>query len=236
MTKHPGSRRVHRAAADDDKFVTGVLETSVWARSHSRWLVIAGVAALLLIVGTLYVRNVSARKTEAAAQQLGLIRGTVQGGNLVLARQDLEKFVNTYGDTPSGQEGRIMLGQVQLQANEAQRAIQTLEPLADDLESPLGYSAALLLAAAYEANKQLDESDRVYLRIAENGRFDFQKREALDRAARLRVDRGNTAGAAELYERILATFEDDDPKEVDMQLKTGFEMRLAELRAQTARS
>lgn len=230
MTKHPLARRVHRVAHDEDKFVSGVLESSIWARQHTTILTVSGVAVLLLVLGFLYVRNWRGAIQEKAAAELATVRSTVQTGNLPLARQDLEKFVRQYGNTPAGEEAKLLLGQILLQANEPQRAASTLEPVADDVDSPLAFNAALMLAAAQEANKQPDQAERTYLRIADDAGFDFQKREALDRAARLRLDRGNAAGAAELYERILATFDEDDPDVVSE--RAVYEMRLAEIRAQ----
>ena len=231
MAKHPTSRRVHRTASDDDKFVTGVLETSVWARAHSRWMTIGVVSLVVVLAVFAYMRNISVQREQRAARELVAVRSTMLSGNQQLAKSDLQKFVNNFGNTSSGDVARLMLGQTELQANEPKNATATLQPVAKDAGTPLGYSASLMLAAAYEANKQPDEADRVYLRIADNARFDFQKREALDRAARLRLERGNPQGAAQLYERILATFDKLDPEKVDMQQKNVYAMRLAEIRA-----
>jgi predicted negative regulator of RcsB-dependent stress response len=231
MTKHPTSRRVHRTAHDEDVFVSGVLESSVWAREHGRFLVIAGVTAVVAIGALLYFTNYRSSLNERAAGDLSQVRATVQSGNVQLAKQDLERYVNRFGNTPAGAEAKLLLGQIQLQANEPARAIETLRPLADDAESPLGFNAALMMASAQEINKQLDEAERTYLRVADDARFVFQKREALDRAARLRLDRGNPNGAAELYERIIATFEEDSEETHAEQ--SAYEMRLAEIRAQT---
>jgi predicted negative regulator of RcsB-dependent stress response len=232
MAKHPTSRRVHRTTTDDDKFVTGVLETSLWARAHSRWMTIVGVSLVVVLALFAYYRNVTVQRDRKAASELVAVRSTMMSGNQQLAKNDLQNFVKNYGGTSSGDVARLLLGQVELQGKEPQLAVTTLEPVAKDAGTPLGYSAALMLAAAYEANKQLDQADRTYLRIADDARFDFQKREALDRAARLRLERGNPNGAAELYERILAGFEKMDPAKVDMQQKNVYAMRLAEIRAQ----
>ena len=231
MTKHPAARRVHRASTDEDTFVAGVLESSVWARDHGRNLVIAGVFAFVLLASGLYYRNYRATLRERAASELAQVRATVQSGNTQLAKQDLDRFVGRFGNTPAGAEAKLLLAQVQLQGNEAPKSIVTLKPLADDVESPLGYSAAILLAAAHETAKQPEEAERVLLRIADKARFAFQKREALDRAARIRQDRGNPAGAIELYERVLATFDGEDEQEIAAE-KNAYQMRLAELKAQ----
>jgi predicted negative regulator of RcsB-dependent stress response len=229
MTKHPGARRVHRAAADEDAFVSGVLESSVWAKAHARQLVIGGVTVVLAVFLFVYLRSSRARTSQEAAVELDRLRGTVQSGNVQIARQDIQTFLRRFGRTKSGEEARLMLGQLQLQAGEAQNAISTLRPLANDVETTMGYNAALMLASAYETNKQNDEADRTYLRVARDARFQYQTREALDLAARLRAENGNPNGAIELYERILATFEEEQDPE-----RNAFEMRLAELRAAAA--
>lgn len=237
MSKHhPSARRVHREANADDKFVSGVLEGSVWARDHGRTIVIATVVALVLVVFGLWYRSNQAAVRDRAAAELSQVRATVQSGNTALAKQDLEAYVKRFGGTPSGEEARLMLAQAHLQSNEAPKAIEILEDMAGDVDSPLGYNAAMLLAAAHETAKKPEDAERVYLRMADGARFGFQKREALDKAARLRMEKGNAAGALELYERLLATYEDEEKNEdtpaSDAQEKSMYEMRMAEVRAQ----
>ncbi len=232
MTKHPGARRVHRAASDEDAFVTGVLESSIWARTHTRHLVFGVLAVAIAIFLFVVLRNSRVRTSQQAAVELDRLRGTVQSGNVQIARQDIQTYLRTYGRTASGQEARLMLGQLQLQAGEAKNAIETLRPLAGDVETSMGYNAALMLASAYELDKQNDQADRTYLRIAQDARFEYQTREALDLAARLRADNGNPAGAIQLYERILNTFDQGQPQ-MDPE-RSAYEMRLAELRAAAA--
>ena len=234
MSKHhPTARRVHRAANADDKFVSGVLESSVWARDHGRTIVIATVVALVLLVFGIWYRSNRAAVRDRAAAELSQVRATVQSGNIALAKTDLENYVKRYGSTPAGAEAKLMLAQAHLQSNEAPEAITILDDMADDVESPLGYNAAMLLAAAHETAKKPDDAERVYLRIADNARFPFQQREALDRAARVRMDQGNAAGALELYERLLATFDaETDEASSNPGEKSMYEMRMAEVKAQ----
>ena len=62
------------------------------------------------------------------------------------------------------------------------------------------------------------------LEVADRAEFAFEIRRALDSAARARRRQQNHSGAAELYERILTTFEENDPA------KGVYELRLAEVR------
>ncbi|MEX2283694.1 MAG: tetratricopeptide repeat protein [Gemmatimonadota bacterium] len=234
MTKHhPTARRVHRVAHDEDTFVSSVLGGTAWAQTHGRHIIIGAVIAVILVVGFMYVRTTGAARRDLAAQELSRVRATMQTGNMQLAQQDLEGYIRRFGSTDAGAEAKIMLAQVYLQGNQPQKAIEPLESLAGNVDTPAGFTAAMLLAAAYEEGKQFDQADRTYLRVADDARFDFQKREALDRAARVRAEQGNLAGAIELYERTLTTYGDEDDPQTAGE-RNAYEMRLAELRAASA--
>src|SRR5438045_9161764 len=94
---HPSARRVHREAHEDDVFVAGVLESSVWAKNHGRNLVIAGVVTLVLLIGILYLRNWRANLNNRAAAELTTVRQTMLEGNRELAVRDLKQYVTKYG-------------------------------------------------------------------------------------------------------------------------------------------
>jgi predicted negative regulator of RcsB-dependent stress response len=231
MARHPGSRRVSRPVeSSDDAFIAGVLESSVWAKRHSRVLIAGGVALLLLVGGLFWYRSYTTTIRENAAMELTQVRQTVMAGNLPLAIRDLESFIATYDGTPAAREARVLLAQIYLEAGQAQQAASTVERLARDPGAPLGASAAFLLAGAYEAAGHQDRAEQVFLRIADDARFDFERVEALDHAARLRLQRGDAAGAATLYQRVLDMIPEDADRGV-------FEMRRAEAetRAQAAR-
>jgi predicted negative regulator of RcsB-dependent stress response len=220
--KHPGSGRVHRERHDEDVFVESVLEGSVWAKSHGRTLLIGGIAAFLLIAGLLWWKSYQTNVREQAASELNLVRQTVLSGNKQLAVTDLNKYVAKFGKTSSGAEARTMLAQLHLSMNKPQEAVKAIEPVADDVDD--GSAAAFLLAAAYEAQNQPDKAEQTYLRIADKARFGFEKREALERAAGVRIGKGNTAGAIELYNRALETLPAESPD------RAVYEMRIAEIR------
>ncbi len=220
--KHPGAGRVHRQRHDEDVFVESVLEGSVWAREHGRRVLIIGAVAVVLLVAFILYRNYRADLQENAASELNRVRQTVLSGNRQLAVSDLNKFIGLYGKTESGVEARTMLAQMYLAMNQPQQAVTAIQPIADDVgDSP---AAAFLLAAAYEALKQPDRAEETYLKIADDAQFGFEQREALERAAGLRLQQGNPAGAIELYDRILKSLPDDSPD------RPIYEMRIAEIR------
>jgi predicted negative regulator of RcsB-dependent stress response len=224
--KHPGAGRVHRERHDEDVFVESVLESSVWAKQHGRTVLIGGILVFLLLAAGIYYRNYRSQLHDKAAAQLNQVRQTVLSGNKQLAVTDLKSYVAKFGNTPAGAEARTMLAQMYLSMNQPQQAVTAIEPIAGDVEdSP---AATFLLAGAYEALKQPDKAEQQYLKIADDARFGFEKREALERAAGLRLAKGNTAGAIELYNRALNTLPEDSPD------RSIYEMRIAELRGGAA--
>jgi tetratricopeptide (TPR) repeat protein len=217
---------VHRSpAADDDAFVAGVLETTVWAKTHRRALITGGVAVLtaaLLLV--LFVRT-RASNREQAAQQLTAVRQVALSGNNQLAIKDLEEYVGRFGGTAPAAEARLLLARAYLEEGQAQNAMETVRGQARDLDEVEGVNAAFLLAAAHEAAQQPEQAEQVYLRVADRAEYLFQKQEALDNAARLRLEQGNAPGAVQLYDRILTlTPESDGSRQV-------YELRAGEARA-----
>lgn len=220
--KHPGAGRVRRERHEEDVFVESVLEGGVWAKTHGRTLLYAGIAAFIVIAVAIYYRNFKETSKVRAEEELGAVRSTVVSGNKQLAVTDLQKFIAKYGSTPAAEEARTMLAQTYLSLNQPQQAVDAIQPIADDIKE--GAAPAFLLAGAYEALKQPDKAEQTYLSIAGKARFGFEKREALERAAGIRLEKGNAAGAIELYNQALETLDEDSPE------RSVYEMRIAEIR------
>ncbi|HEX2166571.1 MAG TPA: tetratricopeptide repeat protein [Longimicrobiales bacterium] len=229
MTRHPTARRVHHQdSAPDDVFVARVLETSAWAKQNSRMLVIGGIIAAVLVIGLAYFVTSRRAQNAQAAAQLTQVRAVVMSGNNPLAIRELEQYLARFGGTSSADEARLMLGRAYLHADQAQQAQEIIAPLADDMGSGLGNNAALLLASTYEAAQEPHRAEEIYLQMAEEARFLFQQQDALDNAARIRLQRGDAAGAVELYERLLEITPESNTE------RPIFEMRLGEARALAA--
>jgi predicted negative regulator of RcsB-dependent stress response len=222
MTRHPAASRVHKPApSSDDRFVAGVLETSAWAKEHSRAVIAGAIIVAVLIAGLVLYRINSQRQYEAATAQLGQARQAFLTGNMPLAVRDLEAFLVTYGRTRPADEARLMLGQAYLETGQPQQAIETVSRMARDPRTTTGTNAALLTAAAHEAAGDVDQAEQVFLRVGDRARFEFQRLEALDNAARIRIERGMPAGAVEIYDRILAELEEAAPERAVFELRRG---------------
>lgn len=225
MSRHPGARRrpQNAPASDDDKFVHGVLESSAWARENARTLIIAGVVIVALVVGFLVYRSYSNAREAGAVSALNDLRTTVGSGNVQLALRDGEALVAQYGGTEAADEARLMLGELYLQVNQPQQAIEVLAPIGRDIDAPLGFNAALLLGAAQEAAGQIDQAIQTYTRIGRSGRFLYQQIAGYEEVARAQTAAGDAAAATATYERILSLIDENAPE------RGFYQMRMAEL-------
>lgn len=224
MSRHSARRRPHNApAADDDRFVHGVLEGGAWARENARTLVIAGAVVVALLVGFLVYRNYSSARETGAANALNDLRTTVASGNVPLALRDGEALVSRYGGTESADEARLLLGELYLQANQPQQASEVLAPLSRDVDAPLGFNAAMLIGGAYEAAGQAEQAIQTYTRIGRDSRFLFQQIAGYEEAARVQAATGDAASAIASFERILDLIDENAAE------RGFYEMRIAEL-------
>jgi len=177
-------------------------------------------------MGTLYYISYRGGHLQRAALELERVYQGAAFGDTTTAKAELAQYVASFGNTPYGDEARILLGQLYLESGQADQAVGVLAD-ASDVSEPLGLQAAVLLAKAHEEQGLLDEAERLLLRVADRAALDFLIRDALEGAARLRTLRGDLAGAIQLYERILDTIEDDAPE------RGIYEMRAGELRLKT---
>ena len=217
---------MHRTPHDqDDVFVAGVIDFSEWARTNRQALTLIGVAVGLLVTGGIYYLNFQRSLTIQAVNRLESIHQTISISAFEDAKAQLSTFLDSFEGTDQAREAVVLLGRLHLESGDAAVAINVLERADLGFRDPIGIQANSLLARAYESQGRWPEAEDTYLEVADRADFDFQIRAALDSAARARRRQQDFDGAAELYERILATFEEDDPA------KGLYELRLAEVRA-----
>lgn len=221
--RHPGQRRVATEELDEDAFVARILELGNWLKSNQQAVTIGVVVLVVAVASLVYYRNYRGSLVEQAANQLEQIHQSVALGDSEGAKNALILFVDRFESTPYAGEARMLLGELYLSRGEAEQALAVLEPMAESPREPLELQAASLLGAAYEQEGRWADAEATYLRIADRSELDFQVRDALASAARIRASQGNVAGAAELYRRILQGLKEDAPE------RGAWEMRLAEL-------
>jgi predicted negative regulator of RcsB-dependent stress response len=223
--RHPGSRRTKKRSDDaDDVFVARILDVSKWASRNQQVLTVAAVLVAILLAGAVYYRSYRGQLDEQAAQQLEVTYQSISIADVEGAKIDLATFLDRFGNTAYAGEARLLLGELYLETGDSPQALAVLEPLGTRPRTPIEFQGAMLLAAAYEQEERWDEAERVYLTIAERSELDFQVRNALAAAARIRTDRGDGPGAIELYEQVLASLDQNSPE------RGHYEMRIEEIR------
>ena len=219
------SRPPHRHEPDD-VVMARALEFSSWARANVRLIVAGAVVVLVVLGGLLWYRTYQANRQEQAATSFMQLEQTVGAGNPALAVQELERFIARFDGTDYAAEARLVLARLQLQQSQPAAAVEAVQPLADrGAGTTLGAQAGLLLAAAQQAAGQPEQAVQTYLRVADGSDMSYQQIEALSSAALLRMEAGDYAGAAELYDRAVALTAEGSAE------RAIFEMRRAEARA-----
>jgi len=229
MSKHPGSRktRPQSASEPDDVFVARVLHLGKWAEANQQLLTVLIVVAAILMAGLVYYRSYRSSLNVQAAQQLELVYQTASIQDMEGAVNELTTFLERFSGTAYEGEARLVLGEIYLRDGRSEQAQAVLEPLGSSPRRPIELQGASLLAAAYEQVGRQQEAEQIYLTIASRSDLDFQVRNALAAAARIRSDRGDVAGAIQLFEQAIEGLEEDSPE------RGLYEMRIAELRAGT---
>ncbi len=240
-SKHPKSKRSAGGDSAEDRFIEATLGAWEWAKSNSQTVTVATVVLALGIGAGIYYRSYQQDLNRQAAQEFEQVQQAVGAGSPESAQNELRRFLERFGDTSLAPEARILLAETQLRAGQPGEAVSTLEPVVGDLDEPVKLQAAFLLGVAYEENGDFDAAEELYLRIADEATMTFQVREALADAARIRTEQQEYAAAAELYRRILDTFDSEvsDAATQDAQQRQAarqqerslYRLRLAEVQA-----
>lgn len=225
--RHPGTRRVAHGPSDDaeDAFIARILGFSAWAKGNQQLLTVVAVIGVLAVLGGMYFVNYRSQLSSQAAQQLEAIHQSISIADTEGAKIDLATFLDRFGGTVYEGEARMVLGELYLQSDDSQQAIAVLAPIGASPRSPVEFQAASLLGAAYEQEERWDEAEDVYMTIASRSDLNFQVQSALASAARIRASQGDTEGAIELYERVLAELDENAPE------RGVWEMRIQEIRS-----
>ncbi|MGH7483655.1 MAG: tetratricopeptide repeat protein, partial [Longimicrobiales bacterium] len=210
MARHTATRRPRQKQEEPVDPVLGrILLFTEWARRNARIVIAVGVVLALVVLALLYYARRQSLLEQTAATQLASVRQTAASGNTALAIRDLETFLQRFGATSAGAEGAVLLAEFHLVSDQPSNAIEMLEDFETD-DPLLRGTAGLLLASAYEEAANLPRAEEAYLRAAETAEYEYQRREGLEDAARLRLQQGDAAGAAELYARLVELMGEED--------------------------
>lgn len=204
-----GPERPVNPAEQEDIFVARTLEAAGWAQRNRPILTAAVVIVGLGVAALVYYGRYRNTLETTAAEQLEQLQQRLLQGDGDAAEADLELFLERFAGTSFADEARLTLGELLATEGDHQGAAGVLEPLAGDVGSPLGAQAAILLAAVAEDMGDIQLAEGLYDRLADRARLSFQRRDALADAARLRRERGDYAGALEIYDRLLEEMDEN---------------------------
>ena len=213
------------ATEPDDAFVAKVVEVSTWAGKNTQTLTLVGIAVVLVAAAGIYYFNFRDTLETQSVQELESILQVVVLGDRDAAKADLSLFLDRYASTSVAAEARLLLGQLYLESGQPDVAIDVLQASSQSIADPVGTQTHMLTAKAFESAGRLEQAESLYRRLADRAEMSFQRVEALDGAARVRLQLGDHAGAADLFDQIL-----EDLEEGDVQ-RGYFEMRATEARA-----
>ena len=211
--RKPGSApsRPVNPAEQEDVFVARTLEATNWAQRNRPILTLAVVVLGLGTAAFVYYGRYRDTLNVTAASQLEELQQRLEMGDAEAVREDLNLYLERFGSTGFADEARLTLGQILATEGDHAGAATVLEPLAGDVDDPLGAQAAVLLAAVSEDMGDVQVAEGLYQRLADRARLNFQRTEALIDVARLRRDRGDYAGALAAYDRLLDDMDETDP-------------------------
>ena len=212
------------ARPDLDERAQNFLE---WAEMHSRLLTMVAVAVVVLAGGFwFYTKSHQARAHNAATalQQASLAVGS---GNLALAQSDLEKIVDRYGATRSGEQARLILAEVRYDRGQYADGVAALQPLTSADDEGLRASAYNLIGAGYEQQKKYDDAAAAYRLAAKSAPFAIDRDQYLANAARALTTGGKLDEAKALWSQLAA----DPASSVGAEAR----VRLGEIEAKAAK-
>lgn len=230
----PDSRR-HQDPEDADAFLAAVLRTIEWIQQNTRTVTIAAVVAVVAVAAGIYYSNYQENVRQQAASQLQQLQTQLQGQPPDTLAASVENFISRYGDTRYGDEARLLMGRIQLSNGAWQEAISTLDPVSGSYpaDSPTGYAARKLLAAAHEGAGNADRALQLYGDLASNAQFAFQRNEAAANRARLLAEQGRLAEAEDIYTRLVSEADTSAAGVASSDLQS-YRLKLGEIKARLA--
>lgn len=203
-----------------DEFLTLTSQALEWARTNQRTLVVAGIAAVLIVVGvTGFIALRRARQRDAnadLARALGSYRETKPSD----AAKQLSEVSQRWSSTAAGEFAALLAADAEVRAANPKAAIAGFESVlaSPDLPPYLRQQAMLGYGSALEQQGQAKEALSKYTEAAEaDGPY---KPQAMLAAARLHDQLGQHAEAVALYQKVQQDFPDVAKRE-------GVELKLA---------
>jgi predicted negative regulator of RcsB-dependent stress response len=205
-----------KARPDVEQRVESLVE---WLELHSRQLMFASIGLLVIAGGLWFYRQSSQRQAESASVALSEAESSIASGNLPLAQSSLEKLVQRYGSTPSGDQARVLLAQVHYEKGEYQQGTKDLEPVTSSKDAYTAATALNLQAAGLEQSGKLTEAAAVYQKAAARAPYKIDHDVYMANAARALTAAGKTDEAKKIWSALAS--DDQSPAGAEARVRLG---------------
>lgn len=197
----------------EDRVMERVVEVATWMENHRRTALLGFLTLAAAAVAVYFYLDYRAKLEQTASVRLQEVRLAASGADFDATRAELSAYIDQYGATPHGNEARLLLGSLEMQRDSLAAAIRALEPVADlGAGRPDAFTAAGMVAAAYEQEGEMREALGWWTRIENAARFDYQRHGAMAERARILTAAGRYDEAITLYETLVGEVdaEEDD--------------------------
>ncbi len=177
-----------------------------WLELHSRQLMYASIALLVVAGGFWFYRRSNQRQADSASTALTEAQSAVAAGNLPLAQSDLERLIQRYGSTSAATQAHVLLAQVHFDKGEFQQGQAELKPVVDDNDAYTAASAMNLMGAGQEQSGKYAEAAASYEKAAKKAPYKVDHDVYMASAARALT----TAGKLDDAKKIWAELAKDD--------------------------
>ena len=207
---------VKKARPDVEERVESLVE---WLELHSRQLMFASIGLLVIAGGFWFYRQSNQRQAESASVALAESESSIASGNLPLAQSSLEKLVQRYGSTPSGDQARVLLAQVHYEKDEYQQGMKELAPVTSAKDAYTAASALNLEAAGLEQSGKLAEAAAGYQKAAARAPDKIDHDVYMANAARVLTTAGKTDEAKKIWAALAS--DDQSPAAAEARVRLG---------------
>lgn len=188
-------------------------------RTRSRELTIAAVVVAVGVAGFLLWQQQKHANEEKAELALGNPAAAFFQGNAALAKNDLVKLVERYGDTPAGVQGAMMLAQVHFQDGKYDEGVKVLKKAqGSSAAGPFGAPILALIGEGLLDGKKFDEAAKSYQAAAEQTPFAADKDVYTADVARALALGGKIAEAKKVWGALAANRESPMATEAKVRL------------------
>jgi tetratricopeptide (TPR) repeat protein len=179
-------------------------QVASWFQANSKALLIGAGGIAIAVAAVFAYRSMDASKREQASTALYEAQAPFTEGKFAEARSALEKVVQRYGGTASGQQAVLLLAQVMYEQGQYAEGIRVLEKARGSASREFAASMEALMAAGHEGMGDHAKAAEHYGKAAEAAVLAADKGQYRASQARSLMAAGKLDEAAKLWTELAA--------------------------------